>query len=95
MSNVQAPGNELPQTSQSAAVTRSAEAAQIVGESTDASWSPMSELDIVHYAGLVDVRYPSNNGTELYKIAEIVPLRLRAAFEAGLGDSRDPLFEGS
>jgi len=55
----------------------------------------MSELDIVHYAGLVDVRYPSNNGTELYKIAEIVPLRLRAAFEAGLGDSRDPLFEGS
>jgi len=49
----------------------------------------MSELDIARYAGLVSVRYPTSDGAELYKIAEIIPLRLRAAFEAGLGDSCD------
>jgi len=98
MSNVQVTENELLQTSHAANVadapgaavaTGSAEAAQIVEESTDTSWPPMSELDIARYAGLVDVRYPTSSGAELYKIAEIIPLRLRAAFEAGLGDSCD------
>lgn len=98
MSNVQAPENERPQTSHSANVTDvlrvatttgSAESAQLVGQSTDTSWPPMSELDIARYAGLVSVRYPTSDGAELYKIAEIIPLRLRAAFEAGLGDSCD------
>lgn len=47
----------------------------------------LSELDIARYAEQVGVRYPTLDGAELYQIAEIVPLPLREAFEAGLGNA--------
>jgi len=46
----------------------------------------MSELDIIRYAIEAEVKYPTTDGAELYKIAQIIPLRLRNSFEYGLGD---------
>jgi len=47
----------------------------------------MSELDITRYAQQIKLSYPTTDGVALYQIAELIPLHLRASFEAGLGDA--------
>ncbi len=48
---------------------------------------PMSELDIIRYAGQLGLRYPTTDSSDLYRIAQIIPISLRSAFEAGLGSA--------
>jgi len=54
---------------------------------------PITVRDIAQYAEQVHVQYPTSNGAELYKIAEIVPRHLRTAFEVALGDAFTSYFE--
>lgn len=51
---------------------------------------PMTALDIAYYARQIDVPYPTLDGADLYKIAEVVPRHLRDAFEITLGDTFIP-----
>ncbi len=53
----------------------------------------MTAQDIARYAEQVQVQYPTSDGAELYKIAEIVPRHLRTVFEVVLGDAFTPYFE--
>ena len=55
-------------------------------ESSTPDYPIMSQLDISRYAEEAEVKYPTIDGAELYQIAQLVPLRLRTSFEAGLGD---------
>ncbi len=59
----------------------------------DIELPPMTAQDIARYAQQVDVHYPTTDGAALYKIAEIVPRHLRAAFEIALGEAFMPYFE--
>jgi len=62
-------------------------------EADEIELPPMTAQDIARYAQQVDVQYPTADGAALYKIAEIVPLHLRSAFEVALGDAFTPYFE--
>ncbi len=62
-------------------------------EADDIELPPMTAQDIGRYAQQVDVGYPTTDGAALYKIAEIVPRHLRAAFEIALGEAFMPYFE--
>jgi len=62
-------------------------------EMDDIELPPMTAQDIARYAQQVDVQYPTTDGAALYKIAEIVPRHLRAAFEIALGEAFMPYFE--
>jgi hypothetical protein len=55
---------------------------------TALTYPPLSDLDLRRYAGQCGVRYPTEHGADLYRMAELVPLHLRASFEAGLGTAR-------
>src|SRR5262249_9794210 len=47
----------------------------------------LSQAEIARYADQVNVTFPTTSGTDLYRIAEIVPRWRRNAFEEGLEDA--------
>jgi hypothetical protein len=53
----------------------------------------MSPAEIARYAAQVNVPYPTTNGGELYRIAEIIPRWRRDAFEEGLGEAIGSYYE--
>jgi hypothetical protein len=46
----------------------------------------MSQAEIARYGDQVNVTYPTTSGSDLYRIAEIIPRWRRTAFEDGLDD---------
>ncbi len=53
----------------------------------------MSPTEISRYAAQVNTSYPTTNGGELYRIAEIIPRWRRDAFEQGLGEAVGSYYE--
>ncbi len=92
MSNVQQDETKQHSTALIATVLPSVEAAKI--ETTDEvtskplDYPAMTPPDIGRYAVEAEAKYPNSDGAMLYQTAQIVPLRLRPSFEAGLGPAR-------